>query len=164
MRRNKTEIYALSIVGFVFTIMGSIFALLGVVLFFSSQDTDVLIVGQIYIPLGLIFLSLGVAFLYIRHRQKQERAQLIAAGHYIWGEIAEYTRNANICINGRYPYTVLVQHRASDGQVHIFRSRNLVFYPDRSILGKLVKVYVSDDKFSRYYVDILPALPQIIEH
>lgn len=164
MGRKNAEVYPLSIVGLIFTVNGSLFFLLGLFLLVTPQDAEARTVGQIYLPLGLVFLILGVTFLYIRHRQKQEQAQLIAAGRYIWGEIAELTRNTRVRINGRNPYALLVHYRMPDGTLHVFRSCNIMTRRDQRIIGKMVKVYVSDNTFSKYYVDVLPALSQVIEH
>ena len=58
----------------------------------------------------------------------------------------------------------VVKYVDGRGITHIFRSNSVKTYRDPALIGKQVKVYVSDDSFRHYYVDAQSLLPNTVEH
>lgn len=64
--------------------------------------------------------------------------------------------NANIRINGRRPYYVECHYFDSySGLDYIFRSENIFVNPNIP-KGTMIQVYVQENNFKNYYVDISP--------
>ena len=163
-RQAKIGVGAFKIIGLVYTLLGGIFFVLGIVLWNVLTEGDEALTGMIFTGIGSVFLLLGIAFLFAEH-QKQKRANvLLAAGRYVLGEVVDLTFNVNVTINNRHPYVVLVRCLDDRGRIHIYRSPNVRGYVDRSIIGKAVRVYTEYIGSKEYYVDLEGVLPQVIEH
>lgn len=80
------------------------------------------------------------------------------------GEVVEITPNYNIRVNNHHPYVAKVRYVDAAGVIHIFTSGNLYRYPDFSVMHRQVKVYVEDDRYQAYYVDMDEILPDVQEH
>ena len=50
------------------------------------------------------------------------------------------------------------------GNVHIFKSRNLMFDPGEFLKDNMVRVYIEGENYKHYYVDIDEILPKVFEH
>jgi len=161
--RAKLNLGAPLIVGAVFGLIGGIFLAVGLGLHFFASNPDALTVSLVFMPLGAAFLAFGIAFLAAALSQKRRADRLIAGGRYVWGQISEFTCNYSVQVNGRHPHVAIVRYEDAAG-VHIFRSRNLYRYPDASLVGQKVKVYIQNDQFKPYYVDMEPVLSRILEH
>ena len=161
--KAKWNLGAPLIIGGVFSFVGAVFFLIGVLLRIYSLDPDAGLISLVFIPLGAVFLVLGIVFLAATVSKKRQQDRLIAAGRYIWGEVTEFVPNYSVQVNGRHPRIALVRYEDANG-IHIFRSRNLYRYPDSSAAGRKVKVYIGSDRYDPYYVDIDPVLPRVIEH
>ena len=79
-------------------------------------------------------------------------------------EVVDIAANINVNVNGRYPYYIIVQYVDPHGVRHIFKSPSLRIFRDPELLGKKVKVYVENDNFKHYYVDVDEILPKYVEH
>lgn len=152
----------LLIIGAIYALLGGIFVTLGIVFLFSIKGEPMM--GLIFSGIGSIFLILGIIFLYIEHRKKQIANELIARGNYITGVVVDFVRNHQIRVNGRCPFILMVKYIDGNGTSHIFKSRNVFHYPDQSVIGKQVKIYIEDDSYKHYYVDIDEVLTKVIEH
>ncbi|MBD5475781.1 MAG: hypothetical protein HDR17_07345 [Lachnospiraceae bacterium] len=53
-----------------------------------------------------------------------------------------------------HPYIVECRYHDAKGEEHTFYSRNLYFDPKPFLKQKMVKVYIQDEDFKPYYVDI----------
>jgi len=156
---------ALSIVGIVFSILGAVYTILGVILWnVPSLEGEDALVGPIFFGIGCLFLVLGVIFLMVEQAKKKQTEALIAGGRYIWGELTEFVPNYNVRVNGRNPYVAVVRYRDAQGIIHVFRSRNLRVFPDTAAIGKQVKVYIKDDSFKPYFVDLTGVMRHVVEH
>ena len=76
----------------------------------------------------------------------------------------DISQNYNVSVNGRHPFVVSCKYEAVDGTVHIFKSRYLYFNPEPLLKNNVVHVYVDNNSFKKYYVDIDEVLPTIVEH
>ena len=155
---------ALMIIGIIYTALGGTFVILGTALAALLRDSDAFMVGLIFGGIGGIFLVLGIIFLVVEICKKKRSDALLASGHYILGEVVDIAANVNVNVNGRYPYYIIAQYIDPHGVRHIFKSPSLRIFRDPELLGKKVKVYVEDDNFKHYYVDVDEILPKYVEH
>ena len=162
---------ALLIIGIIYTALGATLVILGVALAAraSAQSCsmiclDAFMVGLIFGGIGAIFLILGIIFLIVELCKKKRSDALLASGHYVLGEVVDIAANINVNVNGRYPYYIVVQYIDPHGVRHIFKSPSLRIFRDPELLGKKVKVYVENDNFKHYYVDVDEILPKYVEH
>ena len=51
-----------------------------------------------------------------------------------------------------------------DGTVHIFKSRYLYYNPESLLKNNAVRVYVDNNNYKKYYVDIDEVLPKVENH
>lgn len=160
-KKAKMGTSALLIFGIVYTVLGGLFAVMGIVL---SAALDESLFGLIFGGIGSIFLVLGLIFLYITHRRKARANALLAQGYYVWGQIMEFIPNFNVRVNGRHPFITLVRYIDSNGTAHVFRSASMPVYPDLALIGHQVKVYVERDNFKHYYVDLAEIWDQYVVH
>ena len=107
---------------------------------------------------------MGIVFLIVELCKKRRSDALLASGHYILGEVVDIAANINVNVNGRYPYYIIVQYIDPRGVRHIFKSPSLRIFRDPELIGKKVKVYVENDSFKHYYVDVDGILPKYVEH
>lgn len=163
-KKVKLGLTASGIVAIVFSIIGIVYLILGIMIRLFPTEADDLIAGTVFAVLGGAFLLTAIiVFLCMLSNQKRLQS-IVNAGRYIWGEIVDIVPNYNVRINGRTPYVILVRYADRYGNTHIFRSPSQKLYPDRSIVGKQVKVYYETEAFKRYYVDLEGVLPHVIEH
>ena len=163
-KKAKLGMGALLLIGITYTILGGIFVALGVGLLIGLDETDAWFIGAIFAGIGSLFLILGIIFLIIESARKRRADKIIAGGRYVWGEIVEFVPNFNVTINGRHPYIAMVRYSDGYGVTHIFKSGNLRIYPDPAAVGRQVKVYIENDTYKHYYVDIEGILPKVVEH
>ena len=154
---------ALLIIGIIYAALGGTFVILGTALAALLRD-DGLMIGLIFGGIGGIFLVLGIIFLVVEICKKKRSDALLASGHYVLGEVVDIAANINVNVNGRYPYYIIVQYVDPHGVRHIFKSPSLCIFRDPELIGKKVKVYVENDNFKHYYVDVDEILPKYVEH
>ncbi len=145
------SISAMSILGTIFTFLGTLFVVLGGVLAWKLPE-DVKMVGYIFTMIGAPFLILGVVFLWVQSEKKRTAKRLVASGRFVWGEVAGLSRNHSIEVNGRHPISLSVRFQDPYGRTHMFQSWDFMIPPDESWIGKKVKVYYEGDSFQKYYV------------
>lgn len=166
-KKAKVGVNAVFIVGLVFTVIGAIFLVLGIIMGIGLRRE----LGIDAIPflfsfggMGLLFFVLGLVFLITLGNKKKTSQRLLDNGNYVVAEIFDISQEYNVMVNGRHPYIVNCKYEAMDGTVHIFKSRYLYFNPETLLKNNVVRVYVDNDNFKKYYVDIDEVLPAIVEH
>ncbi len=124
-----------------------------------------------YLPLaimgwiGLVFLVMGLAFIGIEKRRQAADEELKNHGRVLEATVTGVQCNYNITVNSRHPYYAEAQWQDPvTGTVHIFRSRELNFDPLGYVEGRKVAVYVRDNDYAHYYVDLDPILPRVEIH
>lgn len=160
----KLGISPAHIVSIVFGSMGIIYFCLGIALLQTPVGTEDFQAGIIFAALGGGFLIATLFILVYGYFHRRHLQKIVETGKYIWGEIVDIVPNYKVQINSRNPFQLLVRYQDRDGNIHIFRSRNLKTYPDRTIIGKQVKVYYENETYKHYYVDAENVLPKVIEH
>lgn len=164
VKKAKLGVSALLIIGICFTAIGAIFTALGIIFAAVLQMDGSWLFGLIYGGIGSIFLILGIIFLCVIAYQQKRANALLAQGYYIWGEIAGFRYNCNLHVNGRNPFTIMVRHVDGSGITHMFKRSSLKLFPDPTLIGKRVKVYVERGSFKHYYVDLDDIFGQYVEH
>lgn len=155
---------ALMIIGLVYTILGTVFAVLGIVLAVIFRQTEEAVIGLTFGGIGMLFLVLGIVFLALEIRKKRRADKLLEAGRYVWGEVVDCVPNFSVRINGRHPYMAMVQYVDAAGTRHLFRSHASMKLRNAALCGRNVKVYVEDDSFRHYYVDLEEETSNVIVH
>ena len=163
-QKAKLGITPAGICTLVFSILGVVFLLIGILCTCFPEDSDDKTVGIVFAILGNVFLVVALISLLILIREQRQKQKALSGGKYIYGEVVDIVPNAYIHYGYRSPFTVLTRYIDQNGVIHIFRSQNLRSYPDRSILGRKVKIYYTDESFHQYYVDLQSGLPRVIEH
>ena len=163
-RKARIGQSALLIIGIIYTGLGSLFVILGAALRVLLADDDGAMIGLIFGGIGTIFLILGIVFLVCQFRVKRRADALLASGRYVWGEVVDIAADRNVNVNGRHPYYMIVQYIDPHGVRHIFRSPGLRIFRDPELMGKKVKVYIENESFRHYYVDVDEILPRYVEH
>ena len=163
-RKIKLGITPAGIVAVVFSCLGLIYFFIGLGLMQQPVNTEDHTAGIVFTTLGSGFLVTALILLVYHVLQKKRLQRIVDAGKYIWGEVAEIVANYNIRVNNRNPFILMVRYQDRYGNIHIFRSGNLKTYPDRSVIGKQVKVYYEDESYKHYYIDLEGILPKVIEH
>lgn len=153
---------AFFIVGFIFSFIGALFLILGIVFFFNMNyllkngSGDVEILPVVFSGIGFIFFAVGISTLFVKIRKNKLMKKLIADGNYVMAEYIGTSLNNEIRINGRKPYYVECHYFDSySGMDYVFRSENIFFAPDIPA-GTMIQVYVQENNFNKYYVDISP--------
>ncbi|MGN1179803.1 MAG: hypothetical protein ACI4SD_01215 [Suilimivivens sp.] len=164
-RKSKTGLSALLIVGSVFTIVGAAFLAIGLIIYCALKEEEgVILFLLIFGGIGLLFFILGLIFLIVVAQKKIRSDKLLNSGNYVMAEISEVDLNYNVTINRRHPYIVRCRYQDRYGNVHIFKSRDLLFDPTDLFKDQMVRVYVEGENYKHYYVDIDEVLPNVIEH
>ena len=160
----KLGISPAGIVSIVFGILGAVYLILGVAMTRFPADSEDHTAGIFFAVFGVILLVTTLILLVYSVFQRRRLQKIVDAGKYIWGEVTEIVANYNVRVNNRNPFILMVRYQDRNGNIHIFRSRNLKSYPDRSVIGKQVKVYYEDESYKHYYIDLEGILPHVIEH
>ncbi len=166
-KKVKVGINATSIVGIVFSIMGAVFLVLGIVIGIGLRKelgVESVIFTFSFGGMGLLFFVLGISFLIALGKKKKTAQRLLDNGNYIIAEICDISRVYNVQVNGQCPYVISCKYEAMDGTVHVFKSRYLYYNPESLLKNNVVRVYVDNDNFKNYYVDIDEVLPKIVNH
>lgn len=160
----KLGLSASQIVAIIFGVMGLIYLPLGVGMLSASIDAEEKSAAICFAILGGGFLTAALFLFVYSIFQKRRIQKMVDAGTYVWGEVTDIVPNYNVRINSRNPFMLLVRYQDRTGNIHIFHSQNLKTYPDRSVIGKQVKVYYENETYKHYYVDAENVLPKVIEH
>lgn len=165
-KKAKIGMNATFIVGLIFSIIGAIFLVLGIVLFTGLKEemTDAFMFLFIFSGIGLILFLIGILFLMIQLSKKEMSQRLLENGNYVVAEIFDITQEYNVTVNGRHPFVINCKYEAMDGTVHIFKSRYLYYNPESLLKNNAVRVYVDNNNYKKYYVDIDEVLPKVENH
>lgn len=100
------------IVGFVFSLLGIIFALVGGGLTFNRITA---FVGIPFLVLGLAFLAASAGLLGWRYPIAMKTVRVLRAGDSARGQITQLQQNGHVVINGRMPWVIEYEFHV-DGQ------------------------------------------------
>ena len=113
-------------------------------------------VATILAALGSVFTLIGGGVFVFAHVIQKREQELRASGLRISTVFQGVERNMLVRLNRRHPFRVLTQwQNPSTSQVHVFRSRNLLFDPSRFIEpGRQITVFIERGNPSRYFMDV----------
>ena len=163
-KKMNYDIITLLIIGFVFTLNGTVFLGVAISTFFSNLGAEMILFTCIFGGIGLVLFVPGIICLRIGLKKRNRIKRLLSNGKYVMAEIVGADRCYNVKIWGYRPYVVTCQYQDISGDVHIFRSQYLRFNPEPLLKDQMVRVYVNTEDYKYYYVDIDEVLPNIIEH
>ena len=163
-RKIKLGITPAEICGIVFGGLGIIYFALGMGLLHSTPHSENYDSGVVFSIMGSGFLLATIIIAICSFVKRRKLQRIFSEGRYLWGEITDIIPNFNVRVNGRNPYNILVRFIDRHGNIHTFRSTNLNKHPDRSIVGKQVKVFYENESYKHYYIDLEGVLPTVIEH
>lgn len=158
--RIRYGISAGDIVAIVFSMLGAAFTAIGAVLALyphalqEAHPGDAAVVVTVFCCIGIPFLLAGIAVAAVSVGRRIAIKRVVDAGDYVLADVMDIRPNYSVRVNGRCPYELECHYRdPQTGELHVFRSRNLFFYPGE-LAGKQVRVYVDLDRMKRYYVDV----------
>lgn len=102
---------------------------------------------------GLLFLT-GMGLILWEIRKQALRRRLLESGLRLNGEVAEIEINRRISSNRRHPYVVKCRCRMPDGTTQSVHSDSIWHNPQELLPGSFVPVYVDEQNYKRYYVDL----------
>ncbi|MFI8415929.1 DUF3592 domain-containing protein [Serratia sp. NPDC078593] len=103
---------------------------------------------------GIVLLLIGaVGYGLLNKGHKHHR--LIHTGKPVTAKIVGVEINEAIEFNGRSPWRIVCQWLdPSSNQVYLFNSANFYYDPSPYINDETITVYVAQDNFKKYYVDV----------
>lgn len=111
--------------------------------------------------LGFIFIITSSWKITYSNIREKRISRLKDTGLRILASYQSVELNKSFEINERNPYQIHTQWiNPSTSKVHIFKSENIWFNPSEYIVSDQLTVYLDQDNFKKYYVDItfLPGL------
>ena len=159
-RKPKYSMTGLLLAGIILAFIGVFFFIEGFTHFASTDKPQFDNIEEAYSSCGVgaVCLIIGAACLFFEVKRRIRTKELFNAGNYIMAEIVDITINYLIGVPANFPlghpYIVVCRYRDAKGEEHRFYSRNLYFDPKPFLKEKMVKVYIQDEDFKPYYVDI----------
>jgi hypothetical protein len=118
------------VVGFIFTLLGAIFAVVGLVLTLAIVTA---FVGLPFVVLGLLFLIPGGMLLSARYQQALRTVGVLRTGEAATGQIARVEQNLAVRVNNQHPWKISYQFRVHDlpyeGQVTTLNTAGAALQP-----------------------------------
>ena len=165
--KTKPAINAQILIGGIFSFVGGLFAVIGILLFFfgdpanttGSFDDPVknhMMLCGIFTFMGLIFFFMGLAFIIVEIRTRINNKKLLETGKKIYAVITGVAEDTHIEINGRHPYYAICEYEDPySGEKKYYKSLSYDMDISKSI-GSTVSVYIDQAGSGRYYVDFDP--------
>ena len=150
----------LLLAGIILVFLGLFFFIEGLAHFASTDKPQFYNIEEAYSSCGVgaVCLITGAACLFFEVKRRICIKELFNSGKYIKAEIVDITINYLIGVPANFPlghpYIVECRYHDAKGEEHTFYSRNLYFDPRPFLKEKMVKVYIQDEDFKPYYVDI----------
>jgi hypothetical protein len=103
---------------------------------------------------AVVFLAIGGIALCVLGRGRKN-IRLMQEGKPLSAQIVTIELNDAIQINGRSPWRIVCQWlNLQTNEVHIFNSANIYYDPSPYIKDDKIMVYVANNNFKKYHVDI----------
>lgn len=118
---------------------------------FMSNWLTVLIFGI----MGTLFSYIGVIFPIIKIRFDRKKKWLLQNGKRISSEFQKIEINQSFSVRGSHPYIIVSQwHDTETRTMHIFKSENISYNPEKFVTNKNIDVLVDSKNYKKYYMDI----------
>ena len=146
-----------------FTVLGGIFLLVAIVLFFMvSSDITRFVLCLCFGIMGTVFTTLGAILCRILFKNSaRSRERLMQNGERIIAHVDSCEPNTTISINGRCPYRLVCRY-SENGIANIYRSENIWNYP--RLLSENAVIYRNPAKPGDYYVELEGLIERTVEH
>ena len=112
------------------------------------------ILGFVIIPLGSIFALLGLILIMKNIHSDQKRNKLIQSGECLTGIITNVERNKYVAINKIHPYKAECEVIDPYSNEKFLYSSDNIMGNISALIGREVTVYVDSNNKKNYYVDI----------
>lgn len=120
----------------------------------SDVSSGSKILELIFTLIGGIFAVLGVILIIINILFGNRRKKLMQTGDRLTGTIIDVVMNNSVRINGRHPYKAECEViNPFDGERYLYSSENVTVNISE-LVGREVTVYVDRNDKKKYYVDI----------
>lgn len=122
----------------------------------DKQTTSMLriLMGSIFCGIGSIFIIIGIAFIMSVTKKKALGKRLKQSGTPIEAHI-DSVETTGIRVNGCPTYVIKCSYdNPYDGMTYTFKSEHIGFDPTMNIQGETIRVYVEENNYKKYYVDI----------
>lgn len=163
-KKAKTGTNVYLIIGIVFTLIGMVYTGIFLATFFWNMGNATLLFRCIFGGIGLTFFVVGVICLKYDIKRRKRINAVIASGRYVMAEISDISRCYSVSVNGYHPYVIFCQYQDISMNLHVFKSRYLMYNPEPYLKDNMVRVYVDEEDYKYYYVDIDEILPNVIKH
>lgn len=106
--------------------------------------------------MGVLFLCIGIFPVIRSYRQKARTKKIRETGRTLYATVYEIDYATNYTFNGRHPYIVYCSYRDDYKDIEYrFKSEYIWVNPEPHItLGSMVRVYVEENNYKNYYVDV----------
>jgi len=125
------------ITGFVFTLLGGIFTLVGLPMLVLSVLVVPMLIGLPFTAIGLLMLAGGIGLLAWRSNEAKKIIALLENGQVTRGQILEVTQNFNVRVNHRYPWTIRYGYQVNgnqhQGQISTFSMPGVAYQPNTPV-------------------------------
>jgi len=168
-KKIRTGISAADIVALVFVILGAVFCAVGACVTLApgvphGRGTDAAVLSLVFGAIGAPFLAVGLVLAVLSARKRAMMRRVVSEGYYVMADVADVRPNFGVQVNGRCPYVLECHYRdPATGALHVFRSRNLFFYP-AELENRRIRVYTDRNNLNRYYLDVESLLPDVEIH
>ncbi len=113
------------------------------------------IIGFIFTPLGLVFAIIGYSFLIVNFKKRKQKRRLLETGQVIYARIIDIYRNSSVQVNGRSAFVIeCVFEDEYSGESRVFKSENMFVNPYKAQVGYDIPVYLDRENPRKYYVDV----------
>ncbi len=155
--KKSSELTVFYMVGGIFTGIGILFTLIGVIVAVGSGRSFLWSGGLFFLlifgGIGILFAVIGICFLIYASKQKKKKMLRLQNGHKIWATIEEWSVNRNVSMNGSHPIRLDCKYEDPySGEVYLYRSGD--FWGRRpDLVGLSIAVFVDPQDPQNYYVD-----------
>jgi hypothetical protein len=132
---------ATGIVGFILSILGTVFCTVGAVLTAVLWPFPI---GLVFLSVGSVIATAGLVLVSLRLAAMRRRARLLKNGLESCAVIIELRQNASVRVNGRFPWIVRYRY-VVDGQEHEGRE-SMMDLPDGYCQGATVAVVYDPER------------------
>lgn len=113
-----------------------------------------ILMGGIFGGIGGIFVIIGIAFIMSVTKKKSLARRLKEIGYFVDARI-DCVDITGIRINNHPTFMIRCTYdNPYDGKTYKFKSEHIGFDPTMNIQGDTIRVYVDENDYSKYYVDL----------
>ncbi len=111
-------------------------------------------VSIILLGLGVVFSGIGGTMLGLIMGSNRREKWLLENGQFIFTEYDSIQLDTSLRINGQNPYRILSQWlNPQNNTVYVFKSKPILFNPEKYIPGKTIQVHIKPDNPKHYVMD-----------